>query len=48
MKTRATKTFETILTIWAIGVGIMAFTGIILAIFHMVNGDINSTASFEF
>ena len=43
-----TKTLETIFTVWAIGVGVMAFTGIVLAIFHIANGDITSTASFEF
>lgn len=43
-----TKTLETIFTVWAIGVGAMAFTGIVLTIFHIANGDIGSTASFEF
>lgn len=43
-----TKTLETIFTVWAIGVGAMAFTGIVLTIFHVASGDISSTASFEF
>jgi len=43
-----TKTLETIFTVWAIGVAAMAFTGIVLTIFHIANGDIHSTAAFEF
>ena len=43
-----TKTFETIFTVWTIGISAIAFAGIVLTIFHIANGDIGSTASFEF
>jgi len=43
-----TKTLETIFTVWAIGVGIVAVTGVVIVLYHLITGDISATASFEF
>ena len=42
------KALETIFKVWTIGVGMVAVTGVVIALYHLIIGDISATASFEF
>jgi hypothetical protein len=43
-----TSAFEIGFKVWSIGLGVLAFTGIAIAVFNLITGNYCSTASFEF
>ena len=42
------KALEMTMSVWGIGLGLLAFVGIIIAIFNLISGNFVGTASFEF
>lgn len=42
------KALEITLKVWTIGLGIVAFGGILFTIFNLITGNYFGTASFEF
>lgn len=43
-----TSALEIGFKVWAIGLGALAFTGIVITIFNLITGNYCATASFEF
>jgi hypothetical protein len=39
---------ERVFQVWAIGLGIVAVVGVVVAVGHLINGDVSSTTAFEF
>ena len=42
------KALEMTMSVWGIGLGLLAFVGITIAIFNLISGNFVGTASFEF
>jgi hypothetical protein len=40
--------FEMAFRVWSIGLGVLAFVGITIAVFNLLTGNYCDTASFEF
>jgi hypothetical protein len=39
---------ERVFQVWAIGLAIVAVVGVVVAVGHLINGDVVSTTAFEF